>query len=54
MLRIQDLRYHTTMSFIKSGIRIFGYIILSVDLFIGVVILVISEAIGIFEEFKEL
>lgn len=41
---------HQEISFIKSAIRITGYITLLVNLPLGVIVLVISEVIGIGEE----
>jgi hypothetical protein len=43
---------HQTISFIKSGIRILGYLLICSPhpLWIAGVILVVSEAIGIWEE----
>ena len=43
-------KLHQSISFIKSGIRIVGYIFLPLDILIATVILVASEAIGIVEE----
>ena len=45
-----DAKRHQTISFIKSGIRILGYVLLPIDLTTSVVLLVISEAVGIVEE----
>lgn len=41
---------HQTISFIKSGIRIVGYIALGIDLSFSVAALVFSEMVGIWEE----
>lgn len=41
---------HQTISFIKSGIRILGYIYLVVDIGVAMVLLVTSELVGIVEE----
>lgn len=41
---------HTVISFLKSAVRIFGYAWLLVNIPTGVIILVISELIGIIEE----
>lgn len=41
---------HQTISFIKSGFRIVGYLFLAVDIVSAVLVLVASEAIGIVEE----
>ena len=45
-----DARKHQIISFIKSGVRIFGYILLTVDITTAVIVLALSEGLGIFEE----
>tara|TARA_R110002020_G_scaffold224987_1_gene434890 strand:+ start:3400 stop:3561 length:162 start_codon:yes stop_codon:yes gene_type:complete len=45
-----DAKVHQVVSFIKSGIRIVGYVLLPFDIVAAIAILVISEAVGIFEE----
>ena len=50
-----DLRYpdpdkHQIVSFIKSGIRIAGYIFLPFNLVIATILLILSEVVGIIEE----
>ena len=45
-----DARKHQIVSFIKSGIRIIGYMIIPIDLVVAAVILVASEIIGVLEE----
>tara|TARA_Y100001963_G_scaffold159053_1_gene261089 strand:- start:629 stop:784 length:156 start_codon:yes stop_codon:yes gene_type:complete len=45
-----DARKHQLVSFLKSGIRLLGYIFLPFDLYIAMGILIISEVIGIIEE----
>ena len=45
-----DARKHQIISFIKSGIRILGYILLPFNLVIATFILILSELIGIIEE----
>ena len=45
-----DAKKHQIISFIKSGVRIFGYILLTVDITSAVIVLILSEALGIFEE----
>jgi hypothetical protein len=42
--------YHRLVSFIKSAVRIIGYMFIPVDLLIATVFLVFSEVIGILEE----
>lgn len=44
------MNYHTKVSFIKSGIRILGYVCLPFNLSLGVILLVGSEITGIIEE----
>lgn len=45
-----DAKKHQIVSFIKSGIRILGYILIPFDLFWAAGILVLSEVVGILEE----
>ena len=45
-----DAKKHQLISFIKSGVRIFGYILLTVDITTAVIVLALSEALGILEE----
>ena len=45
-----DAKKHQIVSFIKSGIRIIGYIFIPFDLVTAAIILVASEGIGIIEE----
>jgi hypothetical protein len=45
-----DPKKHQLVSFIKSGIRISGYICLPFDLTTACIILVFSELVGILEE----
>lgn len=47
---LPDARKHQIISFIKSGIRIIGYILLPLDLITATIVLVVSEIIGIVEE----
>ena len=48
--KLPDARNHQMISFIKSGIRILGYIFLPFDLTIAMGVLLFSEIIGIVEE----
>jgi hypothetical protein len=48
--RIPDPEQHQRLSFIKSGIRIVGYLCLPFNLIAATVVLVISEVVGIVEE----
>ena len=45
-----DARKHQLVSFLKSGVRLLGYIFLPFDLFIAMGILLVSEVVGIIEE----
>jgi hypothetical protein len=45
-----DAKLHQRISFIKSGMRILGYILLPFDLGLATIILVCSEVVGIIEE----
>ena len=47
---LPDAKLHQQISFIKSGIRILGYISLCYSLDIAVGLLILSEGIGIIEE----
>lgn len=41
---------HQRISFIKSGVRILGYILLPFNILVAASVLVLSEVIGIVEE----
>ena len=45
-----DAKKHQLVSFIKSGVRLLGYIFLPFNLYIAMGILLVSEIIGIIEE----
>ncbi len=46
-----DARKHQIVSFIKSGIRIAGYVLLAADMLVAcAIVLILSEIIGIYEE----
>ena len=45
-----DARLHQLMSFIKSSIRIVGYILIPINILSAAIVLVLSEIIGIIEE----
>ena len=47
---LPDPKKHQTVSFIKSGVRLLGYVFLPFNLYIAMGILLISEVIGIIEE----
>ena len=48
--QMPNQKWHQIISFIKSGIRIVGYILIPYDLVISASVLVFSEIIGIVEE----
>ena len=45
-----DAKKHQIVSFIKSGIRILGYVLIPFNLFWAASVLVVSELVGIIEE----
>jgi len=45
-----DAKKHQIISFIKSGISILGYGFLVINLPIAVILLILSEVVGIIEE----
>ena len=45
-----DAKKHQIVSFIKSGIRIIGYIMIPFNLVAAASILILSEVVGIAEE----
>ena len=48
--KLPDPKLHQIISFVKSGIRIIGYLFIPFDLVAAVALLVVSEGIGIVEE----
>lgn len=48
--KMPDQKLHQMISFIKSGVRIVGYVIIPFDMVIAASVLVFSEVIGIVEE----
>ena len=48
--KLPDPKLHQIISFVKSGIRILGYILIPVDIISAMLVLVLSEVVGIFEE----
>ena len=48
--RIPDPEQHQRLSFIKSGIRIAGYLGLPFSIIVATILLVASEAVGVMEE----
>lgn len=49
-VKAPDPKFHRTVSFIKSAIRIAGYALLMIDIEAAVSVLVLSELVGIVEE----
>ena len=45
-----DAKKHQQISFVKSGVRILGYIFIPFNIDVAVTLLVVSEAVGILEE----
>jgi hypothetical protein len=45
-----DPKKHQQISFIKSAIRLLGYVFLFFDIEVAAITLIFSEAIGIYEE----
>ena len=50
LANMSDQRKHQIVSFVKSAIRIVGYIFIPINLIAATVILVVSELVGIVEE----
>lgn len=48
--KMPNQKWHQIISFVKSSIRIFGYVMLVVNIPVAMGILVVSEVIGIIEE----
>ena len=48
--KLPDPRLHQIISFVKSGVRILGYLFIPFDLGAAVALLVVSAAVGIVEE----
>ena len=48
--KLPDPKLHQIISFVKSGIRIIGYLFIPFDLGAAVALLVVSEGIGVVEE----
>ena len=49
-LNYPDARKHQIVSFIKSGIRILGYVFIPFNLVVAAILLILSEIVGIIEE----
>ena len=48
--KLPDPKKHQQISFLKSGIRIIGYVFLPIHIPSAAVLLIISEVVGIIEE----
>jgi len=48
--KLPDPKLHQIISFVKSGIRILGYIFIPFNISVAVTLLIVSEAVGIIEE----
>jgi len=48
--KMPNQKWHQIVSFIKSGIRIVGYVLIPFDLIIAASVLVLSEVVGVVEE----
>ena len=48
--KLPDPRLHQIISFVKSGVRILGYLFIPFNIGVTVTLLVVSEGIGIVEE----
>ena len=48
--QLPDARKHQIISFVKSGIRILGYMFIPFNISVAVTLLIVSEAVGILEE----
>ena len=49
-MKYPDAKKHQLVSFVKSAIRILGYVLIPVSLPLAAGILVLSEIVGIIEE----
>jgi len=48
--KLPDPRLHQIISFVKSGVRILGYVFIPFNIGVAVTLLIVSEGIGIVEE----
>jgi len=48
--QMPNQKWHRRISFIKSGIRIVGYVFIPFNLIAATILLVVSEVVGIIEE----
>lgn len=54
MRQLEDIKFHTLMSWTKSMFRIGGYGVLLINIKLAVFILIVSEIIGIYEEKEDI
>ena len=48
--KLPDPKKHQIVSFVKSAIRIIGYIYLPINILVAAGLLIMSEVVGIYEE----
>ena len=48
--KLPDPRLHQIISFVKSGVRILGYLFIPFNIGVAVTLLIVSEGVGIIEE----
>jgi len=48
--KVPDPKKHQLVSFLKSGIRIAGYVALFFSIEVAAILLIVSELVGIYEE----
>ena len=48
--KLPDPKLHQIISFIKSGVRILGYVFIPFNISVAVTLLIVSEAVVIIEE----
>ena len=48
--QMPDQKWHRRISFLKSGIRIVGYVFIPFNLIAATALLIVSEVVGIIEE----
>mgnify|MGYP003644069065 FL=1 len=48
--QLPDAGWHQKISFVKSGVRILGYIFIPFNISVAVTLLIVSETVGIIEE----
>ena len=48
--KLPDPKLHQIISFVKSGVRILGYVFIPFNISVAVTLLIVSEAVGIVEE----